>query len=155
MEPIKKQNCLSEGEKKNPPFLAHIRPDLPDKANEQTLHVHSRNTANYAAQVLIPVNLSSSGYLAGLVHDAGKYTRLFQRYLRFEEGTRGSVNHTFAGVRLLLERYFNENTEDFSSVVSELLSLASGGHHGLFDCIGNDQKNGRSEEHTSELQSLA
>ena len=150
MEPIKKQNCLSEGEKKNPPFLAHIRPDLPDKANEQTLHVHSRNTANYAAQVLIPVNLSSSGYLAGLVHDAGKYTRLFQRYLRFEEGTRGSVNHTFAGVRLLLERYFNENTEDFSSVVSELLSLASGGHHGLFDCIGNDQKNGFQHRLTKE-----
>lgn len=52
------------------------------------------------------------------------------------------MNHTFAGVRLLLERYFSTDAGDFSGVVSELLALASGGHHGLFDCVDERQKNG-------------
>ena len=50
------------------------------------------------------------------------------------------MNHTFAGVRLLLERYFTPDAKDFSGIVSELLALAVGGHHGLFDCVGSDVK---------------
>ena len=124
-------------------YLAHIRRDLSGRPIAvQTVRQHCHNTAEYAAQALEPVSLSASGYLAGLVHDAGKYTAGFQNYLAGQIGQRGSVNHTFAGVRLLLERYFSADPGDFSGVASELLALASGGHHGLFDCVDDRQKNG-------------
>jgi len=122
-------------------FLAHIRrdPDGTEKA-VQTVTAHCRKTAEYAGRALEAVGLASAGYLAGLVHDAGKYTGRFQTYLREGEGRRGSVNHTFAGVRLLLEQFFTEG--DFPGVVCELLALAAGGHHGLFDCVDSDGQSG-------------
>lgn len=124
-------------------LLAHIRKDLSGKTiATQTVSQHCHGAAKYAAQALNPVYLSASGYLAGLVHDAGKCTACFQNYLINQIDQKGSVNHTFAGVRLLLERYFSTDAEDFSGVVSELLALASGGHHGLFDCVDERQKNG-------------
>lgn len=124
-------------------YLAHIRRDLSEKTTAvQTVEEHCRSTAKYAAQALEPVSLTASGYLAGLIHDAGKYTASFQKYLADQIGQRGSVNHTFAGVRLLLERFFRAGVEDFSDVACELLSLASGSHHGLFDCVDDRGKNG-------------
>ena len=124
-------------------YLAHILRDAGGvPLSEQTVSEHCRGAANYASEALEPVSLTASGYLAGLVHDAGKYTADFQRYLISPTGRRGSVNHTFAGVRLLLERFFRPEAEDFSSVVSELLALAAGGHHGLFDCVDERQRNG-------------
>ena len=133
------------------PFFAHIRsrPDGTEEAR-QTVCAHCRKTAEYAAQALEPVSLSGAGYLSGLVHDMGKYTGQFQRYLLCREGGRGSVNHTFAGVRFLLERYFNEAAQDFPSVAAELLALASGGHHGLFDCVDSHQNNGFQHRLTKE-----
>ena len=80
----------------------------------------------------------------------GKYTIRFQDYLLRGEGHRGSVNHTFAGVRLLLERYFHEQALDLSGVVSELLALAAGGHHGLFDSIDDRQRSGFQHRLTAE-----
>lgn len=124
-------------------LLAHIRKDLSGETiATQTVSQHCHGAAKYAAQALKPVYLSASGYLSGLVHDAGKCTACFQNYLINQIGQKGSVNHTFAGVRLLLERYFSTDAEDFSGVVSELLALASGGHHGLFDCVDERRKNG-------------
>ena len=124
-------------------FLAHVKSDLSgNPIAVQTVRDHCRSAANYAGEALEPASLTAAGYLAGLVHDAGKYTAGFQNYLVNQVGQRGSVNHTFAGVRLLLERYFRADAEDFSGVASELLALAAGGHHGLFDVVDERQKNG-------------
>lgn len=124
-------------------YLAHIQRDPSGGITAiQSVSDHCHRTAKYAAEALEPVSLAACGYLAGLVHDAGKYTAGFQNYLLNQVGRRGSVNHTFAGVRLLLERYFVPDAEDFSGVASELLALASGGHHGLFDCVDDRQKSG-------------
>lgn len=68
----------------------------------QSADEHCRNTAKFAADALEAVRLRQSAYLAGLIHDLGKFTALFQEYLLQHSFKRGMVNHTFAGVRFLL-----------------------------------------------------
>lgn len=132
-------------------YLSHIRRDVSGNILAvQPVCDHCRKTAEYAAQALKTVSLTESGYLAGLLHDTGKYTTQFQDYLVNQTGSRGSVNHTFAGVHLLLERFFREDAKDFSAVTSELLALAAGGHHGLFDIVDDQQKNGFQHRLTKE-----
>lgn len=132
-------------------YLAHIKRDANGRRlSEQTNAKHCRNAAQYASEALKPVHLSACGYAAGLLHDTGKFIQRFQDYLEDENGVRGSVNHTFAGVRLLLERYHDTDTGDYANVVSELLALAVGGHHGEFDCVDKDGKNGFQHRLTKE-----
>lgn len=124
-------------------FLAHIAAD----GREQTVEAHCRNTAEIAAKALLPIGLSKTAFLAGLLHDAGKFKKKFTEYLREavngENAIRGSINHTFAGVRYLLEQWHTETDEfGYSDVTAELLAYAVGGHHGLFDCIGPNRKSG-------------
>ncbi len=124
-------------------YLAHIRRDANGHpVATQTVSQHCQNTAKYAAEVLAPVSLSACGELAGLVHDAGKYTEAYQAYLVEQVGQRGSVIHTFTAVKLLLERYFSAEASDFSGVASELLALAAGQHHGLLDCLDERGRSG-------------
>lgn len=124
-------------------YLAHIRTDRNGvDVAEQTVSELNRNTAQNAAESLRLVGLSASGYVAGLVHDAGKLTARYQDYLINGNGTRGSVNHTFSGVRMLLERYWRADNGDYQTIVCELLALAAGEHHGLFDCLDERGRNG-------------
>ena len=117
-------------------FYAHTR-ELPDGALvRQTVLAHLRGTAARAAQCLKRVGLENAGYLAGLLHDMGKYSADFQQYLASGDGgRRGSVIHSFQGCRCLMERYHRADA-DFSAIAaSELLAFAVGAHHGLFDCV--------------------
>ena len=85
-------------------YPAHIR----ETGERQTVREHCRNTAALAANALRPLGLEKSAYLAGLLHDAGKNKQEYAQYLSEAvsggNAVRGSVNHTFAGVRLLLDR---------------------------------------------------
>lgn len=127
----------------NPKYLAHIRPS--DNA-EQTVKAHCRNAASYAKETLEPVSLSSTAYLAGLIHDMGKDTDVFQKYLYSAvfsgDVVRGSVNHTFVAVRFLLQRYHDSSVDPYTRFTSELLAYAVGAHHGLFDCIDERHHSG-------------
>lgn len=114
-------------------YLAHIKCD--DKGNviEQTVKEHCINTAKYASESLETVGLKNTAYLIGLLHDAGKCKEEFQNYMIHNVGSRGSVNHTFAGLRMILEHF--HNSEDNNFVNSEIIAYAIGSHHGLFDCV--------------------
>lgn len=122
-------------------FPAHIR------ENEQGIQIqtavqHCRNTAAYTGKCLRPVGLVQTGILAGLIHDCGKYKEEFRQYLFDANGVRGSVNHTFAGCRLLLERYHTDTNDPMRLLTAEILAVAVGSHHGLFDCVDEARNSG-------------
>lgn len=136
--------------------FAHIFIDQNKKIHYQTLRDHNRNTARYASECLSLIGLKSCGMLAGILHD-GKGTDKFQDYIKtasewdaYEKGygdkpdrkvSRGSVNHTFAGVIYLLDKY-HDKKDFYSCITSEIIACAIGSHHGLFDCQDLDGNNG-------------
>ncbi|MBQ8509387.1 MAG: CRISPR-associated helicase Cas3' [Clostridia bacterium] len=128
-------------------YPAHIRVFADGHRTVQTCAEHSRNAAKYAGEVLDTIGLRKCAYLAGILHDTGKFKTEYKEYLeRAVDGEnvhRGSVIHTFAGVRFLLERYHALESElTFDSIVCEILAYAIGAHHGLFDCINEHHENG-------------
>jgi len=120
-------------------YLAHIR-----DTETQTVAEHCKATAQYAAEKA-PTGMYSTVYLAGLTHDAGKYCCSYQDYIRKaangENPKRGSVNHTFAGVRYILERWHRKDRSP-RDITCELLAVAAGSHHGLFDCMSPKGEDG-------------
>lgn len=126
---------------------AHVRL-IGDEEQTQPIPDHLRSTAQYASNALSGIPLTNAAYLAALAHDAGKGTRKSAAYQYTvarepEKATRGSVNHTFAGVRLLLERFHDrQSPSGYAPLTAELLAYAAGAHHGLFDCVDMQSHSG-------------
>lgn len=125
-------------------YPAHIRMDG-ELQIVQSVEAHCRQTAVYAVDFLRCVGLTNAGALIGWLHDCGKYSDDFADYIQRAADDlpvrRGSVNHSSAGLRYLLERY-HHGTGDGSDVTAELLAYVIGAHHGLFDCVDEQRQNG-------------
>lgn len=126
-------------------LFAHLTKEN-EKRVEQSLRDHCVQTAEYAATSLENIGFYHIAYLAGLLHDMGKATQKYNEYLEKafagEHVIRGSVNHTFAGVIYLMENYHKNEASVFEKLTAEIVSYAIGSHHGLFDCVDLDGKNG-------------
>lgn len=136
-------------------YLAHIAEDR----RAQTVLEHCVETAELAAECLAAISMDRIAFLAGLLHDLGKYETAFQEYLlkasNNEKVRRGSVRHTFQGCRYILTNFHKLDVSDYSDITAEIIAYAIGAHHGLFDCIDEKQRSGfahRVNTETSEYE---
>lgn len=131
-------------------FAAHVRKN----GDIQSVEEHCQHTAQIASVILSDHGLMNTGYLAGLLHDMGKCSQAFHNYIMdsFHGNSviKGSVVHTFAGVRLLLDMFHKDDGRSYSDISCELIAYAVGAHHGLFDVVDEDMNSGfqyRREKH--------
>ncbi len=104
----------------------------------QTLAKHLLGVAKQAGIFGRTFGCEYIAYLAGLLHDLGKYTKQFQDYLekslRGEKVTRGEVVHALQGAKYV-------NTVIDNPAISDILGNIIAGHHGgLFDTLSDGQR---------------
>ncbi|MCB1511396.1 MAG: CRISPR-associated endonuclease Cas3'', partial [Hyphomicrobiaceae bacterium] len=102
-----------------------------DFSDWQRLDDHALSVARLASQFGAPIGLERAAYLAGLLHDLGKYTSAFQARL---SGDGASVDHSTAGaahVQDLVAR------APLDALMAQLIAYGILGHHaGLPDRLG-------------------
>ena len=122
-------------------YIAHIRQVDGEK---QALRDHLNETALISGSNGKILNLEATCYLAGLVHDCGKYTSLFQNYLieaiqHPEQVTPGSVDHSTYGGKIL----WKLTQSPYEKLSVEMIANAVFSHHsrsGLIDFIEGDME---------------
>jgi len=118
--------------------IAHIAND----GRIQAVSEHLQNTAKIAASCLQDCRLENAAFLSGLLHDFGKFSPRFQKYiLQNNPALRGSVIHTFQGCQYVLKKY-HESDDRYAQLSAEIIAYAIGAHHGLFDCVGSKREIG-------------
>ena len=133
------------------PYIAHLR-----KSDEQiqSVQAHLKETAALAKVFAQKLNLESAGELLGLMHDFGKYSRKFQKYIHDETGLfnpdlddeestpNGSkVDHSTAGAQWVYRelRKFGA-AQGIGEFLGQMLGLCIASHHGegLIDCLDGE-----------------
>ncbi|MHB8779214.1 MAG: CRISPR-associated helicase Cas3' [Anaerolineales bacterium] len=110
-------------------FFAHRR-EGEDRENWQPLIDHLQKTANIAREFGKDANVAELAYIAGLIHDVGKYSSEFQK--RLEGGSR--VDHSTAGAKELKVLLKGTPQETFA----QLLAYPIMGHHAGLADYGNE-----------------
>ena len=135
----------------NTNYIAHIRKT--DKQS-QSLQNHLTETAAIAKALASKLCLGSAGEILGLMHDFGKYSRKFQKYIHDETGLvnpdlddeesvpNGSkVDHSTAGAQWVyreLRKY--GAVQGIGELCGQILGLCIASHHGegLIDCLDGE-----------------
>lgn len=119
---------------------AHIRAEDGEKQN---LTTHLLETAELAGKNGAVINLETTCYLAGLLHDVGKYTSLFQDYLQKavkdpKSVKKGSVDHSTYGGKILWDLKTPRTQPTIEILANSIFS-----HHassGLLDFVEGDEE---------------
>ena len=115
-------------------FAAHIA----ENQDEQSVKAHCEETADYAKENGISIGIGTAMYLAGLLHDIGKYTDSFNKYIHDGKRMVKKINHSSAGAKYIIENC-PANTAD-ERLTQQLLAYIIMSHHGLNDCLSYDGK---------------
>lgn len=121
-------------------MIAHIHPITDEK---QSIKEHCYGTAKFAESFGYKIKLRNLAFIAGILHDMGKYTRTFEVYLETAVKDknivkRGTVNHAGAGAIFVYERYYKG--DDLHKLTAQLLINSIFSHHGLFDVVTPEGK---------------
>jgi len=115
-------------------FYAHSREGNPDKSSWQTLEEHLRQTAEIARDFTSSWLAGDWGYLSGIWHDIGKYSKEFQCKINAEGGEKAhiKVDHSTAGAKHAAELLKDKG-------IGKVIAYVIAGHHGgLPDGISAD-----------------
>ena len=132
-------------------YIAHVRKS---DGQPQSLQTHLTETAEIAKLLASKLDLDQAGELLGLMHDFGKYSRKFQKYIHDETGlfnpdlddeestTNGSkVDHSTAGAQWVYRelRKFGA-AQGIGELFGQMLGLCIASHHGegLIDCLDGE-----------------
>ncbi|MCL5069414.1 MAG: CRISPR-associated helicase Cas3' [Actinobacteria bacterium] len=117
----------------------------------QRLEEHLKNVAKLARQFAEPFGGGDWAELIGWLHDIGKYSEEFQKYLKTSEGMinpdvdkdyeihgmRGKIDHSTAGAQYVYNCFDISNPN--LTYISQIISLCIMSHHsGILDCISPD-----------------
>jgi len=134
--------------KNNPKFIAHLREK---DREEQSLEEHLEEASVLAGKFAKKIGLEKHGELIGLLHDLGKATFEFYRYIGSAtglidpdeddyidaSGKKGKIDHSSAGAQIIYN-YFSDKGKE-SVFTSQILSLIIASHHsGIIDCLTPD-----------------
>ena len=112
-------------------YAAHISKD---KKREQSVREHCWGTARLCSLYCSDFGAKNIGILEGLLHDGGKLCKEFNDYVRGNSSkARGSIDHSYAGARYLMEIADDENRG-----VARLIARVIISHHGLHDWIDDN-----------------
>ena len=132
-------------------YIAHVRKS---DGQPQSLQTHLTETAEIAKLLAAKLDLDQAGELLGLMHDFGKYSRKFQKYIHDETGLfnpdlddeestpNGSkVDHSTAGAQWVYRelRKFGV-AQGIGELFGQTLGLCIASHHGegLIDCLDGE-----------------
>ena len=133
------------------PYIAHLRKS---DGQIQSVQAHLKETAALAKVFAQKLNLESAGELLGLMHDFGKYSHKFQKYIHDETGLfnpdlddeestpNGSkVDHSTAGAQWVYRELRKFGAElGIGELFGQMLGLCIASHHGegLIDCLDGE-----------------
>ena len=128
-------------------YIAHVRKS--DKT-EQSVYQHLSAVAELSKTFADKLGIGCAGELIGLVHDLGKYSQCFQKYLLSAVGIlnpdadddfvdfkefKGKIDHSTAGAQWIWQDYALKG--ELQKIVAQLLAICVVSHHsGLIDCVG-------------------
>ena len=128
-------------------FIAHLRKS---DGTKQSVEEHLFAVAELSKIFARKIGLEVAGELIGLVHDVGKFSDLFQRYLLSAVGElnedvdddfiefenyKGKIDHSTAGAQWIWNSVCEQGT--LERVCGQVLAICVASHHsGLIDCIG-------------------
>lgn len=128
-------------------FIAH---------ENQSLKDHLEGVAELGKKNASKLGCDDYGELLGLLHDLGKYSNFFQKYIRSatdnpnpdddEEfvdarGLKGKIDHSTAGAQFVWRQWGSGSEHE--RLLAQILSLCLVSHHsGLIDCLSNTAQSG-------------
>lgn len=129
----------------NAVYIAHRRKN---DGEIQDLNAHLNEVSKKTGEFALKIGLKEPGELIGLLHDIGKASHEFEKYIKSAvglinpdedgyvdaAGLKGKVDHSTSGAQFIY-RELESNGSD-SKFVAQVLSLCIASHHsGLIDCI--------------------
>ena len=116
--------------------MTYYAKSLLPNGKQPTVSEHLRNVAKMSRKFGAEIGMENEGYLAGIMHDFGKYSEKFQQVLRHEYH---GVDHAFCGAARLVWRK-EKAQKKISSSYRAVIEAVNGHHSGLTELSAIKEK---------------